>query len=186
MKTEEIQRICMLSVIAFLKIIAATNRSPVLACYRLHEGLLQRMPNYRVRMGFGLHKGWAIEGAIGSEFKVRGQCLLKGWQLRNSIDPERVQGKAGTGRLRGALCYIVPTQRHKHMKLPFSRVRSVRRSRTNLSLSSDICVTFRPSFAFTSCRTSFGRSSTALAQGNCTFGRPLKERVNGPHAEVFG
>ena len=28
------------------------------------------MPNYRVRMGFGIHAGWAIEGAIGSEYKI--------------------------------------------------------------------------------------------------------------------
>lgn len=28
------------------------------------------MENYRVKMGFGLHFGWAIEGAIGSSFKI--------------------------------------------------------------------------------------------------------------------
>ncbi|CAD7957137.1 unnamed protein product [Amoebophrya sp. A120] len=68
-------RISELAVMCFSRIIAATNRSPVLATYRLHEGLLNRMPNYRVKMGFGLHRGWAIEGAIGSEFKVDASYL---------------------------------------------------------------------------------------------------------------
>jgi len=32
--------------------------------------LFQRMPGYKVKMGFGLHYGWAIEGAIGSNKKI--------------------------------------------------------------------------------------------------------------------
>ncbi|CAM9146478.1 unnamed protein product [Chrysoparadoxa australica] len=32
--------------------------------------LIDRMPHYKVRMGFGLHAGWAIEGAIGSDKKI--------------------------------------------------------------------------------------------------------------------
>ncbi|CAD7932504.1 unnamed protein product [Amoebophrya sp. A25] len=70
-----VQRIGELATMCFVRIIAATNRSPVLATYRLHEGLLSRMANYRVKMGFGLHRGWAIEGAIGSEFKVDASYL---------------------------------------------------------------------------------------------------------------
>ena len=33
------------------------------------------MDNYRVEMGFGLHQGWAIEGAIGSFFKIDASYL---------------------------------------------------------------------------------------------------------------
>jgi class 3 adenylate cyclase len=33
------------------------------------------MQNYRVEMGFGLHQGWAIEGAIGSFFKIDASYL---------------------------------------------------------------------------------------------------------------
>jgi class 3 adenylate cyclase len=33
------------------------------------------MHNYSVKMGFGLHVGWAIEGAIGSEFKIDASYL---------------------------------------------------------------------------------------------------------------
>lgn len=63
------------AVISFLKIIIYVNRSPALAKYREHEGLMRRMPGFRVRMGFGLHVGWAIEGAIGSQFKIDASYL---------------------------------------------------------------------------------------------------------------
>jgi len=59
-----------MAMMSFIKIIAEINKSRVIAVYRSHPGLLQRLPNYRVQMGFGLHCGWTIEGAIGSEFKI--------------------------------------------------------------------------------------------------------------------
>merc|ERR1719203_2691832 len=60
---------------SFIKIVAEVNTSRVLAVYRGHPGLLQRLPNYRVQLGFGLHCGWVIEGAIGSEFKIDASYL---------------------------------------------------------------------------------------------------------------
>lgn len=54
---------------------AQINKSPLLAEYRNHPKLAKRLPNYRVRMGFWLHSGWAIEGAIGSEFKIDASYL---------------------------------------------------------------------------------------------------------------
>lgn len=64
-----------LAIMSFLKIIAEVNKSYVLAEYRTHEALNKRMPDFRVKMGFGLHVGWAIEGAIGSEFKIDASYL---------------------------------------------------------------------------------------------------------------
>lgn len=63
-------KVCDMSVMSFVQVLAAINKSMVLKDYREHPALLARIPNYRVRMGFGLHYGWAIEGAIGSEFKI--------------------------------------------------------------------------------------------------------------------
>jgi class 3 adenylate cyclase len=37
--------------------------------------MLARVPNFKVKMGFGLHQGWAIEGAIGSFFKIDASYL---------------------------------------------------------------------------------------------------------------
>lgn len=37
--------------------------------------MLERIPDFKVKMGFGLHQGWAIEGAIGSFFKIDASYL---------------------------------------------------------------------------------------------------------------
>lgn len=42
----------------------------MLSQYATHPGLLQRLGEFNVEVTFGMHFGWAIEGAIGSEFKV--------------------------------------------------------------------------------------------------------------------
>jgi len=64
-----------MAMMAFVRIIAEVNKSPVLAQYRHHPGMLQRVPGYRVQLGFGLHGGWAIEGAIGSDIKIDASYL---------------------------------------------------------------------------------------------------------------
>ncbi len=65
-----------MSMISFLKIIAALQRSFELQEYSRHEGMIERLGNdYKIKMGFGLHLGWAIEGAIGSHFKIDASYL---------------------------------------------------------------------------------------------------------------
>ena len=44
------------------------------------------MPNYRVRMGFGLHVGWAIEGAIGSDFKIDASYLSPNVNMASRLE----------------------------------------------------------------------------------------------------
>ena len=34
-----------------------------------------RLPDYQVKLHYGLHVGWAIEGAIGSELKIDASYL---------------------------------------------------------------------------------------------------------------
>lgn len=47
------------------------HKSSLLATYRGHPGLQYRLrSNCRVNLSFGLHAGWAIEGAVGTEFKI--------------------------------------------------------------------------------------------------------------------
>ena len=53
-----------LSVIAFLKIITGISISRKLEKYKSHPGLNARLKNYSVKLGFGLHLGWAIEVII--------------------------------------------------------------------------------------------------------------------------
>lgn len=63
------------ALIGYLKIIAEINRNKGLLAFRSDPRLaVTEGPHageeFKVRMGFGLHAGWAIEGAVGSVFKV--------------------------------------------------------------------------------------------------------------------
>jgi hypothetical protein len=46
------------------------QRCKLLQRWEKRADLQARMPGYSVNMGFGLHYGWAIEGAIGSKHKI--------------------------------------------------------------------------------------------------------------------
>lgn len=64
-----------LALFSFIKIIAKINKFSHILEYRNDPGLNERMPDYKVKMGFGIHQGWAIEGAIGSFFKIDASYL---------------------------------------------------------------------------------------------------------------
>merc|ERR1719321_1407231 len=64
-----------MAVICALKVEASIGKSPLLWEYRRHPGMLQYARNYRVELGSALHYGWAIEGLIGSEFKIEASYL---------------------------------------------------------------------------------------------------------------
>lgn len=59
-----------MSLLSFLKIIARLNKQHNIVKYRWNKKLTERMPGFQVQMGMGLHVGWAIEGAIGSKYKI--------------------------------------------------------------------------------------------------------------------
>lgn len=75
-----------LSVISFLKIISGINKKPQVLKYRTNEKLCSRMPHYKVKMGFGLHFGWAIEGAIGSVFKIDASYLSPNVNMASRLE----------------------------------------------------------------------------------------------------
>jgi len=58
---------------AFALTVVEMAKNEEFVCQFSHQALARlyaRMPGYKVKMGFGLHYGWAIEGAIGSERKI--------------------------------------------------------------------------------------------------------------------
>ena len=75
-----------LSLISFLKIISAINRKKAILDYRENEKLNTRIPNYKVKMGFGLHIGWAIEGAIGSIYKIDASYLSPNVNMASRLE----------------------------------------------------------------------------------------------------
>lgn len=64
-----------MAVLSFVKINANINRSRNLYKYRQNPQIRERLGNFKVKMGFGLHVGWAIEGAIGSFYKIDASYL---------------------------------------------------------------------------------------------------------------
>merc|ERR1719181_2638570 len=76
MEKDQICKLAEMSVVACARILGAINCSPILAEYRTHPGLQYRLGSgCRVNLSFGLHAGWAIEGAVGSEFKIDASYL---------------------------------------------------------------------------------------------------------------
>ena len=71
---------------AFVVIQAAIKRSQRLQSFCKREDLLARMPGYQVKMGFGLHVGWAIEGAIGSKFKIDASYLSPNVNMASRLE----------------------------------------------------------------------------------------------------
>lgn len=65
-----IQNVADNALAAFVIIHAALKRSAKIKKYSMRDDLNRRIPDFTVKLGFGLHVGWAIEGAIGSEYKA--------------------------------------------------------------------------------------------------------------------
>jgi class 3 adenylate cyclase len=81
-----IQMICDLSVYCVMKIIAKINSYKQILHYRENKELNDRIPDYSVKMGFGLHIGWAIEGLIGSSHKVDASYLSPHVNLASRLE----------------------------------------------------------------------------------------------------
>ena len=64
-----------MSIFSFVKIIAKLNKYNEILMYAKMPAMQEKVPGFRVKMGFGIHQGWAIEGAIGSYFKIDASYL---------------------------------------------------------------------------------------------------------------
>jgi class 3 adenylate cyclase len=69
-----------------MKIQAKLNRKPKILAYREDVRLTNRMKGYKVKMGYGLHIGWGIEGAIGSEFKIDASYLSPNVNMASRLE----------------------------------------------------------------------------------------------------
>jgi hypothetical protein len=91
-----------MSIIAFLKILIKIYRSYKLDKYRKNPGLNERIKNYSVKLGFGLHCGWSIEGAIGSTFKIDASYLSPHVNMASKLE-EKTKDYGAQLILSGAL-----------------------------------------------------------------------------------
>jgi class 3 adenylate cyclase len=93
-KGRVVKNVTDLALISFLKIICALNNMPRFLKYRLHPGLNSRIANYQIKMGFGLHLGWAIEGTIGSEYKIDASYLSPNVNMAARLEAATKQYKS--------------------------------------------------------------------------------------------
>ena len=85
-KREAIKSLADKALATFIVVMSGLKRSKRLKMYRSHPGLNERMPNYDVKMGFGLHAGWAIEGAIGSDYKIDASYLSPNVNMASRLE----------------------------------------------------------------------------------------------------
>lgn len=75
------------ALVAFATVVGAIHRSPLLGSYRAHPALQNRLGSQcRVHLSCGLHKGWAIEGAVGSEYKIDCSYLSPNVSIATSVE----------------------------------------------------------------------------------------------------
>ena len=75
-----------LALMSFLKIICKLNSKAKILKYRENVTLNQRLNGYKVKMGFGLHLGWAIEGSIGSDYKIDASYLSPNVNIASRLE----------------------------------------------------------------------------------------------------
>ena len=79
------KRLCELAVVAVSKIIAAIEKSPTLRTYRDDPRLKLLNVSFSVRVTAALHHGRAVEGTVGSEFKLEASYVGRDVVLTQSL-----------------------------------------------------------------------------------------------------
>jgi class 3 adenylate cyclase len=71
---------------SYVSIIIEMTRDKVLMKWAARHDIQERMPGYKVRLGCGLHYGWAIECAIGSQHKIDASYLSPHVNLSSRLE----------------------------------------------------------------------------------------------------
>ena len=85
-KSKMVNNIADQALFSFLKIVARLRKSSSIRDYNNDPDLNEQLPGYSVQMGFGLHYGWAIEGTIGSEYKIDASYLCPNVNLASRLE----------------------------------------------------------------------------------------------------
>jgi hypothetical protein len=71
--------------------IAKINSYSQMLAYREHQGLNECIKDYAVKLGFGLHLGWSIEGLLGSTHKVDASYLSPHVKISDTLEASTKQ-----------------------------------------------------------------------------------------------
>lgn len=104
-----------LAVLSLVNMVGSIARSETLQKYKNNKGLQARIADYSgVKMGFGLHVGWAIEGPIGSEYKIDASYLGPDVHMASRL--EAATKGYGTGMLITEDLYELMTENKHHLR----------------------------------------------------------------------
>jgi class 3 adenylate cyclase len=74
------------ALVSFLRVIAEIHASEELKKYSENPLIKKQFSDFTVTLGFGLHVGWAIEGPIGSRYKIDASYLSPHVNLAESLE----------------------------------------------------------------------------------------------------
>lgn len=73
------------ALLGFTKVLMDVSTCPDILKFADNPIIKANMPGYQVKMSFGLHIGWAIEGAIGSSYKIDASYLSPNVNLASRV-----------------------------------------------------------------------------------------------------
>lgn len=74
------------AVFAVLKILTKINREMKNFAYENNQDILSKLEDFKVKIRFGLHFGWAIEGVVGSKYKIDPSYLSPNVSLSATLE----------------------------------------------------------------------------------------------------
>eukprot|EP00927_Polykrikos_kofoidii_P002837 TRINITY_DN11134_c0_g1_i1.p1 TRINITY_DN11134_c0_g1~~TRINITY_DN11134_c0_g1_i1.p1 ORF type:complete len:1042 (-),score=199.43 TRINITY_DN11134_c0_g1_i1:141-3266(-) len=80
------QKLADMAIMALMRIVCAVARSVLLSEFLTHPALLQRIPNFRPQLGFGMHCGTVAECAVGSEYKLDPLYLSQNVKVASQLE----------------------------------------------------------------------------------------------------
>ena len=83
---EQVNQLCDMALISIILVLAKIYKSKTFDKYRNNEKLIKKFNGYSVKLGFGIHLGWSIEGAIGSSFKIDASYLSPNANMANTCE----------------------------------------------------------------------------------------------------
>lgn len=85
-KSKDVMTMCDLAVLSFVMVQRDINTEFQMVKYNEDPRLKQKVPAFKVKMGFGLNLGWAIEGAIGSAYKIDASYLSPNVNMASRLE----------------------------------------------------------------------------------------------------
>ena len=83
---EQVNQICDMALISILKMFAGIEKSKEIKKFKNIERLIEKFGTNSVKIGFGIHLGWSIEGAIGSNFKIDASYLSPNCNMASTCE----------------------------------------------------------------------------------------------------